>query len=212
MLSIKKRWVLSLQWCLCITLTLSHSHTHMLSTVLNLAWWPVHWWYRCSLCCNRLSHWRCPLLRELILPTLRPPYLSLVPQLPQHTLDKLDLKLPIMKDDSVLGHHLQQCLALKHLILYGPDDKLVMMIHSLYEFPILLISGFFEQHAIFCGCVGSKGMSVFMYKPTEYSPSFICGFRIRISNMLCSLRNYNNCKLFEETWNQQWTFIQWVYH
>ena len=147
---------------------------------------------------QQLSHY-CPRLRELILPTLRPPYLSLVPQLPQHTLDKLDLKLPIMKDDSVLGHHLQQCLALKHLILYGPDDKLVMMIHSLYEFPILLISGFFEQHAIFCGCVGSKGMSVFMYKPTEYSPSFICGFRIRISNMLCSLRNYNNCKLFEET-------------
>ena len=80
---------------------------------------------------QQLSHY-CPRLRELTLPILRPPYLSLVPQLPQHTLDTLHLRLPLMKDDSVLGDHLQQCLALKHLILYGPKDKLVMMIHCLY--------------------------------------------------------------------------------
>ena len=93
---------------------------------------------------QQLSHY-CPRLRVLTLPTLRPPYLSLVPQLPQHTLDTLSLTLPLMEDDSVLGHHLQQCLALKHLILHGPEDKLVMMIHSLYDdIPILLISGFFE--------------------------------------------------------------------
>ena len=93
---------------------------------------------------QQLSHY-CPRLRELRLPRLRPPYLSLVPQLPQHTLGTLTLRLPLMKDDSVLGHHLQLCLALKHLILYGPEDKLVMMIHSLYDdIPILLISGFFE--------------------------------------------------------------------
>ena len=65
---------------------------------------------------QQLSHY-CPQLRKLHLPTLRPPYLSLVPQLPQLTLDKLVLNLPLMKDDCVLGHHLQQCLALKHLIL-----------------------------------------------------------------------------------------------
>ena len=81
---------------------------------------------------QQLSHY-CPRLRELLLPRLLPPYLSLVPQLPQHTLDTLTLMLPFMKDDSVLGHHLQQCLALKHLTLYGPEDKLVMMIHSLYD-------------------------------------------------------------------------------
>ena len=93
---------------------------------------------------QQLSHY-CPRLRELTLPTLHPPYLSLVPQLPQHTLETLYLTLPLMKDDSVLGHHLQLCLALKHLILCGPEDKLVMMIHSLYDdIPILLISGFFE--------------------------------------------------------------------
>ena len=80
---------------------------------------------------QQLSHY-CPRLRELELPTLRPPYLSLVPQLPQHTLDTLSLRLPLMKDDSVLGHHLQQCLALKHLTLRGPVNKLVMMIHCLY--------------------------------------------------------------------------------
>ena len=67
---------------------------------------------------QQLSHY-CPRLRELRLPTLRPPYLSLVPQLPQHTLDTLTLRLPLMKDDSVLGHHLQLCLALKHLIAAG---------------------------------------------------------------------------------------------
>ena len=69
---------------------------------------------------QQLSHY-CPQLRELHLPRLRPPYLSLVPQLPQHTLDTLYLTLPLMKDDSVLGHHLQQCLALKYLIL-TPDE------------------------------------------------------------------------------------------
>ena len=58
---------------------------------------------------QQLSHY-CPRLRELSLPRLHPPYLSHVPQLPQHTLDTLLLDLPLMKDDSVLGHHLQQCL------------------------------------------------------------------------------------------------------
>ena len=67
---------------------------------------------------QQLSHY-CPRLRELLLPELPPPYLSQVPQLPQHTLDTLTLYLPLMKDDSVLGHHLQQCLALKYLILGG---------------------------------------------------------------------------------------------
>ena len=80
---------------------------------------------------QQLSHY-CPRLRALTLTTRRPPYLSLIPQLPQHTLDTLTLRLPLMKDDSVLGHHLQQCLALKHLHLFGPKDKLVMMIHCLY--------------------------------------------------------------------------------
>ena len=50
---------------------------------------------------QQLSHY-CPRLRELRLPTLHPPYLSLVPQLPQHTLDTLTLVLPLMKDDSIL--------------------------------------------------------------------------------------------------------------
>ena len=80
---------------------------------------------------QQLSHY-CPRLRELALPTPDPPYLSLVPQLPQHTLDTLTLRLPFTKDDSVLVPHLQQCLALKHLILWGAEDKLVMMIHSLW--------------------------------------------------------------------------------
>ena len=81
-------------------------------------------WLRGNLCSDdrgvpvlqQLSHY-CPQLRKLRLPTLHPPYLSLVPQLPQRTLDTLHLTLPLMKDDSVLRHHLQQCLALKHLIL-----------------------------------------------------------------------------------------------
>ena len=80
---------------------------------------------------QQLSHY-CQQLRTLTLPRLHPPYLSLVPQLPQHTLVALNLTLPLMKDDSVLGHHLLQCLALKHLTLEGPKDKLVMMIHCLY--------------------------------------------------------------------------------
>ena len=46
---------------------------------------------------QQLSHY-CPRLRELELPTLRIPYLSLVPQLPQHTLDTLYLRLPLMKE------------------------------------------------------------------------------------------------------------------
>ena len=55
----------------------------------------------------------CPHLRVLLLPSLQ---LSLVPQFP-HTLETLTLVLPLMKDDSFLGHHLQQYLALKHLTL-----------------------------------------------------------------------------------------------
>ena len=70
---------------------------------------------------QQLSHY-CPRLRELHLPRLHTPCLSLVPQLPQHTLDTLLLSLPLMEDDSVLGHHLQQCLGLKHLDLEGTDD------------------------------------------------------------------------------------------
>ena len=72
---------------------------------------------------QQLSHY-CPRLRKLRFPRLRPPYLLLVPQLPQHTLDILIFYLPLMKDDSAsaLGHHLQQCLALKHLVLFGPDE------------------------------------------------------------------------------------------
>ena len=70
---------------------------------------------------QQLSHY-CPRLRKLILPIVIPPYLSQVPQLSQHTLYELHLYLPLMKDDSVLGHHLQQCLALKHLELEGLDD------------------------------------------------------------------------------------------
>ena len=66
---------------------------------------------------QQLSHY-CPHLRELLLPRLHPPYLSLVPQLPQHTLNALTLSLPLTNNDSILGHHLQQCIALKHLILY----------------------------------------------------------------------------------------------
>ena len=62
---------------------------------------------------QQLSHY-CPRLRELALPELHPPYLSLVPQLPQDTLHTLYLTLPLMKDDSVLVPHLQQCQALKH--------------------------------------------------------------------------------------------------
>ena len=65
---------------------------------------------------QQLSHY-CPQLRKLHLPRFHPPYLSLVPQLPQHTLDTLHLTLPLMKDDSVLCLLLQQCLALKHLSL-----------------------------------------------------------------------------------------------
>ena len=68
---------------------------------------------------QELSHY-CPKLRTLTLPTLHPPYSSL-PHLP-HTLDTLDITLPLMKDDSVLGRHLQQYNSLKHLILYG-DNK-----------------------------------------------------------------------------------------
>ena len=69
---------------------------------------------------QQLSHY-CPQLRKLHLPRLRPPYLSLVHQLPRLTLDTLHLTLPLMKDDSVLGHHLQQCLALKHLTLISDE-------------------------------------------------------------------------------------------
>ena len=70
---------------------------------------------------QQLAHY-CPRLRKLELSRVRPPYFSQVPQLPQHTLDTLRLYLPLMKDGSVLGHHLQQCLALKHLMLFGPDN------------------------------------------------------------------------------------------
>ena len=66
---------------------------------------------------QQLSHY-CPKIKRLALPTLHPPYMSL-PHLPQHTLDTLDIKLPLMKDDSFLDKHLQQYQSLKYLILYG---------------------------------------------------------------------------------------------
>ena len=65
---------------------------------------------------QQLSHY-CPKLRKLTLPKLHPPYLSRVPQLPQDTLHTFMLTLPLMKDDSVLVPHLQQCEALKHFIV-----------------------------------------------------------------------------------------------
>ena len=65
---------------------------------------------------QQLSHF-CPKLRNLHLPTLDPPYTSL-PHLP-HTLDTLDIILPLMEDDSVLGDHLQQYQSLKKLSLMG---------------------------------------------------------------------------------------------
>ena len=64
---------------------------------------------------QQLSH-LCPKLRNLALPTLHPLYMSL-PHLPQHTLDTLDITLPLMKDDSTLGHHLKQYQSLKYLTL-----------------------------------------------------------------------------------------------
>ena len=64
---------------------------------------------------QELSHY-CPKLRTLTLPRLHPPYSSL-PHLPQHTLEKLFITLPLMKDDSVLGNHLQQYQSLKCLSL-----------------------------------------------------------------------------------------------
>ena len=70
-----------------------------------------------------LSHY-CPRLRELTLPKLHP--LSPVPQLPQHTLEQLTLFVPFLKDESVLGLNLQQCLALKNLCL-APVNKLVII-------------------------------------------------------------------------------------
>ena len=71
---------------------------------------------------QQLSHY-CPRLRKLILPTLDPPYLSLVPQLPQDTLHSLELTLPLMKDDSVLVLRLQQCQALKHFIVIAAENR-----------------------------------------------------------------------------------------
>ena len=65
---------------------------------------------------QQLSHF-CPKLREMHLPTLDPPYMSL-PHLP-HTLDTLHITLPLMEDDSVLGDHLQQYQSLKELSIRG---------------------------------------------------------------------------------------------
>ena len=64
---------------------------------------------------QQLSHF-CPKLQHLDLPRLHPPYLSL-PHLPLQTLDTLYITLPLMKDDSTLGDHLQQYQSLKYLIL-----------------------------------------------------------------------------------------------
>ena len=62
---------------------------------------------------QQLSHY-CPRLKDLKLPKLHPPYLSLVPQLPQDTLHTLELTLPLMENDSLLCQALRQCQALKH--------------------------------------------------------------------------------------------------
>ena len=110
-----------------------YSHTHRLSQYW-ICMVTCALMIEVSLCCNNSpttahgwGNW------HSLHPTpYNPPYLSLVPQLPQHTLDTLTLRLPFTKDDSVLVPHLQQCLALKHLILWGAEDKLVMMIHSLW--------------------------------------------------------------------------------
>ena len=60
----------------------------------------------------------CPRLKRLILGRLQPPYLSLVPQFPQQTLQDLTLWLPLMKDDMNLGFYLVgQCTLLKRLCL-----------------------------------------------------------------------------------------------
>ena len=59
----------------------------------------------------------CPRLKNLALPSISP---HLV-QLPQ-TLDTLYLRLPHKIDDSILCENLQQCLALKHLILWPVDE------------------------------------------------------------------------------------------
>ena len=70
---------------------------------------------------QNLSYY-CPQLRELALPSLSQPTKSLVLKLPQQTLVTLHLRLPHMEDDSVLCQHLQQCLALKHLIVWPVDE------------------------------------------------------------------------------------------
>ena len=146
---------------------------------------------------QQLSHY-CPRLRKLLLPRLHPPYLSLVPQLPQHTLDTLTLQLPLMKDDSVLGHHLQQCLALKHLILYGPEDKLVMMIHSLYDASNTVDFRLFRIACNFPWSCREQRHDCFMYTPTEYSPiaSRVSISGVRIQHALLTMKI---CALFEET-------------
>ena len=66
---------------------------------------------------QRLSYY-CPRLKGLTLGGLQPPYLSLVPQFPQQTLQDLSLWLPLMKDDMYLGFYLvKQCTLLKRLCL-----------------------------------------------------------------------------------------------
>ena len=70
---------------------------------------------------QQLPHY-CPRLQKLVLPRLQPPYLSLAPQLPQHTLVSLALILPLMKDDVVLGHQLQHCQALEELSLQTVNE------------------------------------------------------------------------------------------
>ena len=65
---------------------------------------------------QQLFHY-CPKLQYLQLPRLHPPYTSL-PHLP-HTLGILIISLPLMTDDSILGHHLRQYQSLKCLILLG---------------------------------------------------------------------------------------------
>ena len=74
------------------------------------------------LCCNN-SHTTAQDWGVLSLPKLHPSYLSVVPQLPQDTLHTLGLTLPLMKDDSVLVPHLQQCQALKTFWLYHTVEQ-----------------------------------------------------------------------------------------
>ena len=77
---------------------------------------------------QRLSYY-CPRLKGLTLGGLQSPYLSLVPQFPQQTLQDLTLWLPLMKDDMYLGFYLvKQCTLLKCLCLAANKSVCVVYV------------------------------------------------------------------------------------